>query len=141
MTVCLEERPTTREPCTDDAPAVPELFPGKALLIRVDPSDARHPSIGATVLTTDITYDDGRGALRYHGATSVDGMPPEADLPFPDDALASGAYDFARITWMLVDPDNLEAGHVEVSSAKMGRLLREGDRYYWNEHLGMRSAG
>lgn len=130
-----------REPEVICEQASAGLAPGKALLIRVDPSDARHPSIGATVLTTDITYDDGRGVLLYHGATSVDGLPPEADLPFPDDALASGAYDFARITWMLVDPDNLEAGHVEVATAKMGRLLREGDRYYWNEHLGMRSAG
>lgn len=114
-------------------------------LVKVTPKDTTYPAYGAALLDVPVTYDDGDGelvyqaiigaqpsALMYGSDLGVDGgdatnLLPEFDVPVSEADLASGVYDFATFTMMLVDYKNLSAGHVLLLRGTLGRITINDD--------------
>lgn len=123
------------------------------LLLRIDPVAPGYPSIGATLLDRDVTYDDGDGSIVYKatigmvpsnivskasmevGNTEIQHLIPESDLPISETDISAGVYDFASYTLMMVNYEDLSMGHVILPSGhgQLGQMRQENGLSFWSE--------
>lgn len=125
------------------------------MLLKVTPVRPGFSAYGVTLTNRDIRYDDGDGLIFYSAAIgmvpsnllatpnlSVDNadfqhLVPEFDVPISEADIRAGVYDYAEFTLMLVDYENLAAGHVVVHHGNLGQLRVKDGLSYWNELFGL----
>ncbi len=125
------------------------------MLLKVTPVRPGFSSYGVTLTNRDIRYDDGEGLIVYSASIgmvpsnllatpnlSVDNadfqhLVPEFDVPISEADIRAGVYDYAEFTLMLVDYENLAAGHVVVHHGNLGQLRVKDGLSYWNELFGL----
>ena len=125
------------------------------MLLKVNPVRPGFSAYGVSGTNREIVYDDGGGPISYGAAIgmvpsnlqstpnlSVDNadfqhLVPEYDVPISEEDIRAGVYDYAEFTLMLVDYENLSAGHVVVHYGNLGQLRIKDGLSYWNELFGL----
>ena len=120
-------------------------------LMRIAPVTPGHPVVGCTRLDRDVVYDDGQGSVRYAAtigmapsslkstaSMGVDNgeaqhLLPEGDMGINEQALTSGAYDYATYRLYLVNYEDLGMGHVLVGRGELGQIRVEAGLTFWSE--------
>ena len=127
-------------------------------ILKITPVRPGFSAYGVSGTNRDIVYDDGNGPITYSAAIgmvpsnlqstpnlSVDNadfqhLVPEFDVPITEEDIRAGVYDYAEFTLMLVDYENLSAGHVVVHHGNLGQLRIKDGLSYWNELFGLSKA-
>lgn len=126
-------------------------------ILKITPVRPGFSAYGVSATNRDIVYDDGAGEITYSAAIgmvpsnllatpnlSVDNgdfqhLVPEFDVPISEENIRAGVYDYAEFTLMLVDYENLAAGHVVVPNGfgNLGQLRIKDGISYFNELFGL----
>lgn len=126
-------------------------------ILKITPVRPGFSAYGVSATNRDIVYDDGDGEITYSAAIgmvpsnllatpnlSVDNgdfqhLVPEFDVPISEENIRAGVYDYAEFTLMLVDYENLAAGHVVVPNGfgNLGQLRIKDGISYFNELFGL----
>lgn len=114
-------------------------------LLKIAPVTPGFSAYGITSLDQDVDYDDGTGLLTYHAAvgmipadvaqrgdlsvdnTEIPSLLPEYDVPVSEAAIRAGAYDNAQFALMLVNYEDLGAGHTTLHSGTIGQVKIRSD--------------
>lgn len=124
-------------------------------ILKITPVRPGFSAYGVSGTNRDIVYDDGDGPITYSAAIgmvpsnlqsvpnlSVDNadfqhLIPEFDVPITEEDIRAGVYDYAEFTLMLVDYENLSAGHGVVHHGNLGQLRIKDGLSFWNELFGL----